>query len=228
MDTILMTPTAILALPALLALLIAIALFGRRRRGSGQHGGGMGRFLRRLFGAGFLLIAIALGGLALMLHSYRRLHADVSIGQIALRQTAPQRFEATLTPEAGEPRRFALQGDQWEVDARVVRWQLPARLAGVPPLYRLERISGRYLNIQQERTSPRSLFDLTDAGQLDLWTLKRQIPRLLPFVDADFGSGTYLPMVDGGRFDLLLSPDGGLVAKPSDQATRDKLHDMRW
>jgi len=218
-----MTPTVILALPGLIALLLAIALLARRRRSAR-----IGRFLRGLFGLGFLLVAIALGALALALHSYRSLHADVPVAQITLRQVMPQRFSATLTPEAGEPRTIELQGDQWEVDARVVRWQLPARLAGVPPLYRLERISGRYLDIQKERESTRSLFDLTDAGQLDLWTLKRQFPQWLPFVDADFGSGAYLPMVDGGRFDLLLSPDGGLVAKPADQATSDKLRGMHW
>jgi len=98
----------------------------------------------------------------------------------------------------------------------------------VRTVYRLARLSGRYRDIQEGRESTRSLFDLTDAGQLDLWTLKRQFPQWLPFVDADFGSGAYLPMVDGGRFDLLLSPDGGLVAKPADQATSDKLRGMHW
>ena len=223
MSSLLMTPTLILAIPALLAFLVAIALLARVRRSSG-----LGRFLRALFGLGFMLIALVLGALALALHSYRSLHADVPVAQIVIRQVAPQRFSATLTPAAGDARTVELQGDQWEVDARVVRWQLPARLAGVPPLYRLERISGRYLDIQKEREATRSLFDLADAGQLDLWTLKRQFPQWLPFVDADFGSGAYLPMVDGGRFDLLLSPDGGLVAKPADQATRDKLRGMRW
>ncbi len=223
MSTLLMTPTAFLAIPALLALLIALALLKGRRRSSG-----FGRFLRTLFGLGLVLVALVLGALALSLHSYRRLHADVAVAQIALKQTAPQRFSVTLTPAGGEQRTVELQGDQWEVDARVVRWQLPARLAGVPPLYRLERISGRYLDIKQEREASRSLYDLTEAGQLDLWTLKRQFPQWLPFVDADFGSGAFLPMVDGGRFDLLLSPDGGLVAKPADDATRDKLHGMHW
>jgi len=211
--------------------LIAIALLvpRRSRHGSGhRRGSGFGRFLRALFGLGFMLVALALLALALVLHGYRRLHADVPVARIALKQVASQRFSAMLTPEAGEPRTVELLGDQWEVDARVVRWQLPARLAGVPPLYRLERISGRYVDIQKEREAPRSLFDLTDAGQLDLWTLKRQFPQWLPFVDADFGSGAYLPMVDGGSFDLLLSPDGGLVAKPADQATRDKLRGMHW
>ncbi|MEO8742772.1 MAG: hypothetical protein ABI365_06225 [Lysobacteraceae bacterium] len=218
-----MTPTLILAIPALLAALIALALIGRNRRSKG-----FGRFLRVVSGFGFLLIALALGVLALAIHNYSRLHADVAVAHIALKQVGPQHFTATLTPEAGEPRVFELHGDQWEVDARVVRWQMPARLAGVPPLYRLERISGRYLDIAKEREATRSLFDLTESGALDLWTLKRQFPAWLPFVDADFGSGAYLPMVDGGQFDLLLSSDGGLVAKPADQATRDKLHGIHW
>jgi len=223
MSSLLMAPTMILAIPALLAFVVALALLARLRRSRGFV-----RFLRLLFGLGFMLIALILLALALVLHSYRRLHADVPVAQVALRQVAPERFLDILTPEAGDSRTVELQGDQWEVDARVVRWQLPARLAGVPPLYRLERISGRYLDIRKEREAMRSLFDLTDAEQLDLWTLKREFPQWLPFVDADFGSGAYLPMVDGGRFDLLLSPDGGLVAKPADQATRDKLRGMHW
>ena len=41
-------------------------------------------------------------------------------------------------------KQYVLYGDQWQIDARVVRWKLPALMAGVPPLYRLERLSGRY------------------------------------------------------------------------------------
>jgi hypothetical protein len=30
--------------------------------------------------------------------------------------------------------------------------------------------------------------------------VKQQFPQWLPWVDADYGSAAYLPLVDGGRF----------------------------
>jgi hypothetical protein len=36
----------------------------------------------------------------------------------------------------------------------VLKWKLPALLAGVPPLYRLDRLSGRYDDPAQEASAP--------------------------------------------------------------------------
>jgi len=216
-------PGTILLIPALLLLLIALLLFVsiRRRRG-------VGRVLLGVSGLGLLLFALAVGGLGLTLHNYLRIADDVAVAQLSMKQSSPQQFKVTLTPVGGNTRTLDLRGDQWEVDARVVRWKLPAQLAGFPPLYQLERISGRYLNILQERETMRSVHALNETAFFDVWTLKHRFPRMLPFVDADYGSGAYLPMVDGGRFDLFLNTRGGLVAKPADDATKQKLIAMGW
>lgn len=187
-------PSTFLLIPALLLLLIAGLLFLGIRRAKGW-----GRGLRGVFGAGLLLLALVIGGFALTLHNYLRIADDVAVAQLTMKMLGPQRFEITLTPVRGPARKLELLGDQWEVDARVVRWKLPAQLAGFPPLYQLERIGGRYRNLLQEREAKHSVQALNEEAVLDVWTLKHQFPRLLPFVDADYGSGAYLPMVDGGR-----------------------------
>ena len=48
------------------------------------------------------------------------------------------------------PSEFVLLGDEWQLDARVIRWTLPGQLAGLPPVYRFERLSGRYGDPKQE------------------------------------------------------------------------------
>ena len=217
------SPSIILLIPTLLLLLIAWLLFAGARR---THG--VGRFLRGVFGLLFFLLALALGGLALTLHNYLHIADDVAVAQLSMKQLGPQHFQVTLVPAAGNPRTLDLRGDQWEVDARVVRWKLPAQLAGFPALYQLERIGGRYRDIVQEREATRSVQALNDTALFDVWTLKHRFPRWLPFVDADYGSGAYLPMVDGGRFDLFLNTRGGLVAKPADEATKSKLTAAGW
>jgi hypothetical protein len=45
----------------------------------------------------------------------------------------------------------------------------------------------------------------------------------VPWVDADYGSGAYLPLVDGGRFNVTLAAAGGLVARPADAETAGKI-----
>lgn len=216
-------PSMILLIPTILLVLIAVLLFIGIRRARG-----MGRILRSVFGVCFLLLAMVIGGFALTLNNYLKIAEDVAVAQLAMKQLGPQHFAITLTPVAGKGRSLDLHGDQWEVDARVVRWKLPAQLAGFPPLYQLERISGRFRDIVQEREAKRSVQALNEEALLDVWTLKHRFPRLLPFVDADYGSGAYLPMVDGGRFDLFLNTRGGLVAKPADEVTKQKLHAAGW
>ncbi|HTD29773.1 MAG TPA: hypothetical protein VK660_10330 [Xanthomonadaceae bacterium] len=217
------SPSVILLIPALLLLLVAILVLAGIRRSRGIR-----RLLRGLVGLVFFLLALTLGGLGLVLHDYLHIAEDVAIAHLTMKQMGPQRFQVGFIPASGNARNVDLHGDQWEVDARVIRWKLPAQLAGFPPLYQLERIGGRYRDIVQERAETRSVQALNDTALFDVWTLKHRYPGLLPFVDADYGSGAYLPMVDGGRFDLFLNTRGGLVAKPSDQATRDKLTAAGW
>ena len=216
-------PSVILLIPTLLLLLIAWLLFlgSRRTRGAGRQ-------LRGAFGALTLVLALAIGGLALVLHDYLRIANDVAVAHLSMKQLGPQDFQVVFAPASGNARTVELHGDQWEVDARVIRWKLPAQLAGFPPLYQLERIAGRYRDIDQERAATRSVQALNDAALFDVWALKHRFPSLLPFVDADYGSGAYLPMVDGGNFDLFLNTRGGLVAKPADDATREKLTAAGW
>ena len=42
---------------------------------------------------------------------------------------------------------LTLRGDEWQMDARVVNWKPPATLLGLDPIYQLDRLSGRYSDI---------------------------------------------------------------------------------
>jgi hypothetical protein len=109
---------------------------------------------------------------------------------------------------SGDVETYVLNGDEWQLDARVLKWRGVANLLGLDARYRLERLGGRYVEIEQERTGPRSVYALGAPPALDLWLLARAYPRWLPFVDAVYGSATYLPMADGARFQVTISQTG--------------------
>lgn len=161
------------------------------------------------------LAAIAALLLALALHGYGRLTTETPVARLHFEQTGTQAFLATIELPDGESTQYPLRGDEWQLDARVVKWKPMAVVAGFDPLYKLDRLSGRYRDIEAERTNAKSAHDLAGGGELDLWRLAQRYPRWLPFVDTEYGSGAYLPMRDGAAFDVSLSPLGGLIARPA-------------
>jgi hypothetical protein len=168
-----------------------------------------------------LALLAALGATSLL--GYRRLTAEAPVATIQAQRIAPQRFAVTLTTADGTQRHLELAGDDWQIDARVIKWRPAATLLGAPPLYQLDRIGGRYRDIAREREAPKSVVALAPLPALDLWQLKQRYPRWLPWVDADYGSAAYLPLVDEGRYTVTLAAAGGLIARPADAATREKL-----
>lgn len=161
--------------------------------------------------AGLSLLALCA---ALMLQGYRRLHEDVPIATLDARIMAPQQWQLTLSRPDGSRQQFLLSGDDFDIEAVVVRWHLPALLAGLPPLYRLDRLSGRYDDVEQERSATRTVIPLHGGNSWDLFDLKRRYRSDFPGVDAIYGSGAFLPLVEQGHYQIELSADGGLVARP--------------
>jgi hypothetical protein len=180
------------------------------------------RFLAATGGAltGLLLLTVAalIFVVSLNLHTYARLSHEQPVAQIVFEARGPQRHRATLTQmPGGEMQVFVLAGDEWQLDARVLKWKSWANLLGLDAQYRLERVSGRYRDIEQERHDERTVYDLSENPGVDLWVLSTKYPRWLPFVDAVYGSATYMPIADNARYEISIT-QSGLIARPMNDA----------
>lgn len=217
--------TPILTVLFVLAAVMALFAFGhvaraRRHRRERHY---FAATLRLLWGAVFLLLALLCAGGGMAILGYHRLTAESLVATLQSRQLAPQRYAVELHLPDGSGRIAEIAGDDWQLDARVIKWDRRAVALGAPALYRLDRLSGRYRSTDQETSAQRSVVALGPEQPADLWRLKQRFPRWLPWVDADYGSGAYLPLVDGGRFTITLAASGGLVARPADAATEALL-----
>lgn len=222
------SPSLWIALVALVLALIGLRVLFGGGRPRGERKPRRFRPVRWLIG----LLIVALAGvtalLAMSVAQFARLVTDEPVAVLSFSQNQPQQFVATLALPGQDVRPYPVNGDAWQLDARVVRWRLPALLAGVPPIYRIERLSGRYEDPAQERTAARSVHDLRQLPGVDVSDLKRRFARWLSFVDVQYGSAAYLPMLDGARYRVFMDPRGALFARPDDARTEELLRQNGW
>jgi hypothetical protein len=212
-----MTFTALIVVCALLGLLFLFVAVRRLRRR--RVVGGMMHGATALV---FFLLAACAVLVGANLRSYQRLTYEQPAGEVQFSKTGDRRFNAILSYPNGERANFALDGDEWQVDARVLKWHAFANIIGFDSAYRLERISGRYSRVEDERGLPRTVYDLNTPGRIDPWELVHRYRSWLPWMDALYGSATYLPMADGALYDIKVS-QSGLIARPLNQAAREAV-----
>jgi hypothetical protein len=162
---------------------------------------------------GLLLLALAalLVAIALNLYTYQVLVQEQPVAKVRFEALGPQYFRVYLMPVAGSSEVLELRGDQWQIDARVLKWTGWANLLGMKTAYRLERLSGRYRDIQQERKGVRTVYRLDNDKGIDLWALVQKSERKLPWLDAVYGSAAYMPMVDKAQYQVSISNSGLVV-----------------
>lgn len=151
--------------------------------------------------------------------SYGRLVAERPVSKISFTKLGEDEFQARVMIDGTLDRFFVLRGDEWQMDARIITWKPPLTILGLDPLYRLERLSGRYTDIALEREAPRTVHAITADGALDIWQMARRFPLLAPGIDAHYGTATYVPMADGARFAVSISRDA-LIARPENDSAR--------
>ena len=171
---------------------------------------------------GMAVFGVILAGLyalvvAANLTSYRSLVGMQTVATISTQRQAEQIWQVTLQSQGEIASVRTLQGDQWQIDARIIRFSGPFRWLDIAPGYRLEQLSGRYTSLEQERSAPRTVIGLAEGIWPDLWQWDQQFNW--PFVEAVDGNMTFMPMRDGAVFEVKLS-SSGLVAVPVNEQAR--------
>jgi hypothetical protein len=144
---------------------------------------------------------------------YRAFTREELVASVTTRRLSEQRFEARVRFPDGSDTTFLLAGDEFYVDAHILKWKPLANVIGLHTDYELDRISGRYFELEDEQGNPRTLFALSKSKPLDLFHLRRRHPLLGWLVDAEYGSGTFIATDDQAIFDVLVSTSGLLVRK---------------
>lgn len=209
---------AVIVFLALLCALLAIKLLFRR-----------GWFLAWLKGSvGFALVStgVVVGLIAWDVFHYDEILEDKPIATISFEQIDSQHFKASLVTSSGIESSYSLRGDQWQLDAKLFKWDRSLAGFGFKPGYRLDRLSGRYYSLDEERNAPRTVHALySDTVPVDVWQLCREVSEQLPWLETIYGSATFVPMSDGALYEVVLT-HSGLAAKPLNERAQTAVN--RW
>jgi hypothetical protein len=162
---------------------------------------------------GLLLIALGLleATITLGIHGYRSLTREDLAARIVVRPSGPQRFTAAMVFPDGRQGNYLIAGDEIYVDARILKWNALANALGLHTAYELDRVGGRYREIDKERANSRTLYALGQTKQVDLFELRRRFPFLAVFFDAEYGSAAFYPVNQSAELELRVSTTGLLI-----------------
>jgi hypothetical protein len=157
-------------------------------------------------------LATLSGAVTVGIRGYRALTQEVVAATIKTEPLGPQRFRATVTLADSSLHMFDLAGDQVFVDAHVLKWRPIGTLLGLETVYELDRIAGRYRALADEQTRERTVYSLAARKPFDAFDLARRYWVLRPFVDAEYGSATFIgATARGGTYEVRVSTTGLLV-----------------
>ena len=172
----------------------------------------------RLLRRASLLTLMGSGAIAALfgmnLHTYNRLTEEAPVARLSFQPVAPQQYRVELrSGDFCETRTFLLFGDEWRIDAQFLKWKPWANVLGLDARYRLDRLSGRYQNIEQENTSPRVAWTLTETSAFDPARLAGEYLGKLSPLDTIFGSSVYQAIEPGYEYPVYKAQSGLLVRK---------------
>ena len=196
------------AVPLILGLLFLLAGIGGFRNRRGVSGS-----LNVLSGLLALSLAALLGLTALGMRGFQALTSEQTAALMTVERDGGQEFTVAFEYPDGSKADYGIAGDELYVGARILKWHPAASFIGLRTGYQLDRIAGRYLELADELNQPRTVFELHDAGQPDLFGTVRRFPGLKPLVDAEYGSASFVPVEDGGIYQLRVTGSGLIIRR---------------
>ena len=168
--------------------------------------------LRTLMGLLLLSLGALAGAVSVGMQGYRALTRENFAARIVVQPIGPQLFSATVhIPGRPQSSYYELAGDALYVDAHILKWKPVANILGLHTSYELDRIGGRYDDLERERTAPRTVHSLAPNRWVDLFALRTRYAALGPALDAEYGSGTFVRVTEPAEFEVRVSTTGLLI-----------------
>jgi hypothetical protein len=177
----------------------------------------IGFLLRKFFVAASIPLIALLIAVGLDFSTYQVLTDQQKIFSLKIMQIDENLFDIELASDEHR-KTYAMAGDQWQLDFRLIRFTPAVALTGLSNLYQPSRLSSRYIDIADQQTRPLNYYSLRDFQKIDSWKYLKQYDSILPFIDAVFGSSVYMPLEDGAEYEILIGFTGLVVNSLNDNA----------
>ena len=185
---------------------------------------------RRVKGAGFItstlrllliLLVIAVSAATLFLFAFLQSYTAFThlerIGAVYCTPVPDSENDMILrlvivkSPTGGHLREYRVLGEQWVIEGHILKWDNWLNFLGLPTMYKLTRVRGRYLKAEDEASMPSTAFSLVPNEEDPVWVWLYQYGARLPFVKAVYGNAAYTFPSKSKVFYLYATTSGFMI-----------------
>jgi hypothetical protein len=186
-----------------------------------------------LVGAPLAIIGLAAGLLGFNMQTYARLTHEGPVAEVSVRALDPasQRYLVTVhrLDETNSVSSCTLQGDEWLIGGRVLKWKPWANVLGLDATYSLDQLSNKYSTAARGNGRMITACDLNGPPPAvnqyvpDNWL--GWLSNKAYSVDRRFGDANYMPLADGAVYRVVIT-QSGFNTEPANDVAR-KANDAR-
>ncbi len=158
--------------------------------------------------AGFILVSTS---------GYQALTFEQSAALIHIIPQAQQSFIAEITFADGRRVSYLLQGDEIMLEANILKWKSWTNLLGLTTAFRLDRVRGRYSDLEDEKTRPQSVYSIRGPVKADLADWRGDYKQFAFLLDVEHGSASYVSAKQEKHLQLMVTTNGLLLREIKDQ-----------
>lgn len=142
---------------------------------------------------------------------YNALTKEELVAKIKVTPTGEQSFHARMEFTDGNSQVFSLKGDELMIDAYVLKWKPWANVLGLHTAYRLDRIRGRYINLQDEKNQPATVFAINAKSSAGVAEWRQEYSVLSVLLDVEHGSASFVNANELTEYQLAVTTNGLLI-----------------
>ena len=158
-----------------------------------------------------LVLALLFATITVSLKGYKALTHEELAASVEIQPVSDQKFVAHFTYPDNTKSEFELSGDELYVDAHILKWKSFANLFGLHTFYELDRVAGRYSEIEEETSKERTVFSLGKEKMVNIFDLRLEYELLSLLLDAEYGSASFINVNNSAKFKIMVSTTGLLI-----------------
>ena len=183
----------------------------------------------------FLRACVAMGGIAFSVFGallvwqygeFATVESGKKLATVKSEALSKQRFRLSITVADGASTNYLVNGDAWQLDARIVYWDGWLSWLSPAPGLRFERVNGRYDSLQDEIERPRTVeaFDY-QAQVFNSWGFLDRLGSI-PGLRITNGTSIYVPMAHGASYSVYLE-ERGMRVMPDNEVAQKVLREWK-
>ncbi len=113
----------------------------------------------------------------------------------------------------GRLRQFRLFGQQWAIEGHILKWEDWLNFLGLRTMYKLTRVTGRYVRAEDEVSRPASAYSLISNQEDPKWRWLYEYGEFLPFVQAVYGNTVFNFPSPTRSFEIYVTTSGFMATE---------------